>query len=105
MELIYKDTARRIIDSPRTKEQMLRMLESIDPVPPESNDDAEFWRKRAEFYEKTCFDLIADMSDGVKIDSIIIDKNGIKFTKKQPDRKSVNVRKEISSGIDGTALV
>lgn len=34
MELIYKDTARRIIDSPRTKEQMLRMLESIEPVPP-----------------------------------------------------------------------
>ena len=34
MELIYKDTARRIIESPRTKEQMLRMLESIDPVPP-----------------------------------------------------------------------
>lgn len=32
MELIYKDTARRIIDSPRTKEQMLRMLESIPPV-------------------------------------------------------------------------
>lgn len=34
-ELIYKDTARRIIDSPRTKEQMLAMLELIEPVEPE----------------------------------------------------------------------
>ena len=31
-ELIYKDTARRIIDSPRSKEQMLRILESAPPV-------------------------------------------------------------------------
>ena len=81
------------------------ILRRLPPAQPESNDDAEFWRKRAEFYEKTCFDLIANMSDGVKIDSIIIDENGIKFTKKQPDRKSVNGRKEISGGIDGTALV
>lgn len=80
-------------------------LDDVPPAQPESNDDAEFWRKRAEFYEKTCFDLIANMSDGVKIDSIIIDKNGIKLTKKQPDRESVNGRKEISDGIDGTALV
>ena len=35
MELIYKDTARRIIDSPRTKEQMLRMLEATPPARPE----------------------------------------------------------------------
>lgn len=43
MELIYKDTARRIIDSPRTKEQMLRMLESMPPVTDEKTDDIRFY--------------------------------------------------------------
>lgn len=32
IELVNKETVRRIIDSPRSKEQMLRMLESIEPV-------------------------------------------------------------------------
>lgn len=32
IELVNKETVRRIIDSPRSKEQMLRMLESIDSV-------------------------------------------------------------------------
>ena len=50
------------------------------------NDNAEFWRKRAEFYCKTCFDLIADMSKGVKIDSVRIDESGIVFTKEQPEQ-------------------
>ena len=31
-ELIYKDMARRIINSPRSREQMLSMLESVPPV-------------------------------------------------------------------------
>lgn len=33
-ELISKEMARRIIDSPRNKEQMLRMLKSIPSVEP-----------------------------------------------------------------------
>lgn len=33
-ELISKEMVRRIIDSPRNKEQMLRMLESIPPAQP-----------------------------------------------------------------------
>ena len=32
MDLIERETARRIIDSPRTKEQMLIMLESVPSV-------------------------------------------------------------------------
>ena len=31
-ELIEKDAARRIISSPRSKEQMLRILENLPPV-------------------------------------------------------------------------
>lgn len=31
-ELIEKEVVRRIIDSPRTKKQMLDMLESIEPI-------------------------------------------------------------------------
>lgn len=31
-ELIYKEDARRIIDSPRSKQQMLNMLDSIPPI-------------------------------------------------------------------------
>ena len=34
-ELISKEMVRRIIDSPRNKEQMLRMLESIPSAQPE----------------------------------------------------------------------
>ncbi len=34
-ELISKEMARRIIDSPRNKKQMLRMLESIPVVEPQ----------------------------------------------------------------------
>lgn len=54
---------------------------------PDWEEEIEFWRKRAEYYEKMCMTLIADISDGVKFDSITIDKDGIKFTKKQPERK------------------
>ena len=73
-------------DVKKVTDEVVKGLKRLPSAQPEPNDDAEFWCKRAEFYEKMCFDLIADMSDGVKIDSIIIDKNGIKFTKKQPDR-------------------
>lgn len=34
IEYIEKETARRIINSPRTKEQMLAMLEGLPPVTP-----------------------------------------------------------------------
>ena len=34
-DLIERETARRIIDSPRSKEQMLRMLEATPPAQPE----------------------------------------------------------------------
>ena len=54
---------------------------------PDYDEEIEFWRKRAEYYEKMCMTLIADISDGVKFDSITIDEDGIKFIKKQSERK------------------
>ena len=48
-ELISKETARRIIDSPRNKEQMLRMLESIPPAEPKRGKwihDGSKWKNR-----------------------------------------------------------
>ena len=48
----------------------------------EPNDSAEFWRKRAKYYSGLCFDLIAEMGKGVKLDSVIINENGITFTKR-----------------------
>lgn len=41
MDLIYRDTARRIIESPRSKEQMLSVLASIPSVQPEPLTDKE----------------------------------------------------------------
>ena len=41
-EWIYKETARRIIDSPRTKSQMLLVLDSTPPVEEEDRPPAEW---------------------------------------------------------------
>ena len=49
---------------------------------PEPKDSTEFWRKRAKYYSDICLDLIAEMGRGVKLDSIIINENGITFTKR-----------------------
>lgn len=42
-DLIYKESARRIIDSPRSKRQMLKILESLPPANPGLTD--EEWRQ------------------------------------------------------------
>ena len=54
---------------------------------PDYDEEIEFWRKRAEYYEKMCMTLVAEISDGVIFESISIDEDGIRFTKKQSERK------------------
>lgn len=39
-DLIYKRTARRIIESPRSREQMLSVLDNTPPVVPETEEEA-----------------------------------------------------------------
>ena len=62
-----------------------RRIKHVPSTQQEPCEDVKFWRKRAEYYSKMCFDLIADINKGVKIDSIEINKDGIKFTKKQTE--------------------
>ena len=58
-------------------------LYDLPSAQPDHSDEAKFWKERAEFYEKTCFDLINDINKGMKISSIEINENGIIFTKEQ----------------------
>ena len=62
----------------------LKVIQKLPSAQP-SCDDATFWRKRANEYEDQCLKLIAEMTNGVKVDSIRIDKDGIFFAKKQPE--------------------
>ena len=50
MDLIDRETVRRIIDSPRTKEQMLMMLESVPSVYEGKKVD---WEKMVEMVDAT----------------------------------------------------
>ena len=68
-----------------TKEAAIRSVESLPSVQSEPCEDAEFWQKRAEYYSKICLDLIAGMNQGVKIDSIEINEEGINFKMTQPE--------------------
>ena len=54
--------------------------------------DAEFWRRRADYYCNMCSKLIADMGAGVKIESVKIDETGITFTKKKPPAQSIDLQ-------------
>lgn len=58
---------------------------NLPSVQSEPCEDAEFWQKRAEYYSKICLDLIAGMNQGVKIDSIEINEEGINFKMTQPE--------------------
>ena len=61
-----------------------KALEQLPSAQPEPTVDAEFWRKRADFYSNMCMDLIGEMGRGGKIESVKISENGIEFIKKQP---------------------
>ena len=64
---------------------LLDELENLPPAQPEH--DAEFWRKRAEEYSNICLAMTAEMTKGIKFNSIRIDENGICFGKEQPEQK------------------
>ena len=59
------------------------------PTQMSGTSDAEFWKKRALEYSKTCCDLLARLSNGTKVDSIQLNENGISFhISTQPERKT-----------------
>ena len=62
------------------------VLEATPSVQPEQND-AEFWHKRSDEYEKMFFDLCWRMMNGVKFESMQFDKNGITLKMKEPFRE------------------
>lgn len=67
-------------------------LKKLPSAQPESAVDAEFWRKRADYYSDMCSKLIADMGAGVKIEAVKIDETGITFTKKKPSAQPEIIR-------------
>lgn len=68
----------------RMRKRVIEVLTELSSAQPESAVDAEFWRKRADYYSDMCSKLIADMGAGVKIEAVKIDETGITFTKKKP---------------------
>ena len=84
-DLIDRQAAIDAINRAVTKEAAIRSVESLPSVQSEPCEDAEFWQKRAEHYSKICLDLIAGMNQGVKIDSIEINEEGINFKMTQPE--------------------
>lgn len=52
---------------------------------PERSDEVNFWKERARKYEDISIGLIAELANGVKIDSIEITGEGIRFKKSQPE--------------------
>lgn len=65
-------------------EEIQEYVDNLPSAQPESTADAEFWRKRANYYSDMCSKLITDMGAGVKIEAVKIDETGITFTKKKP---------------------
>lgn len=56
-------------------------VKALPSVQAESDNDTEFWCKRAKEYEKMVGELIADMIRGVKFDSVELNENGLVFKK------------------------
>lgn len=63
---------------------VLDMIMELPSAQVESSNDAEFWRNRAKEYEKMVGELIADMSRGVKFESMEINAEGLVFKMKEP---------------------
>lgn len=82
-----KQTVSNIIESLPTSPLLVGKMPSVQPKP---TADAEFWRKRADYYYDMCSKLIADMGAGVKIEAVKIDETGITFTKKKPPAQPNN---------------
>lgn len=59
------------------------ILSQLPSAQLEPTGDAEFWRKRADYYSDMCMNLIGEMGRGVKIKSVKINENGIEFIKEQ----------------------
>lgn len=81
-DTISRQTAIDALDCINGAEEVLRAL---PPAKPEH--DAAFWRKRAEEYSNICLAMTAEMTKGIKFNSIRIDENGICFGKEQPEQK------------------
>lgn len=64
-------------------DEALDIICGLPPAQPDHSDEVKFWKERAEFYGKTCIDLLNDISKSVKINSIEVNENGIIFTKEQ----------------------
>ena len=71
---------------------VLTAIVNLPPAQPELTADAEFWRKRADYYYDMCSKLIADMGAGVKIEAVKIDETGITFTKKKPPEQQIDLQ-------------
>ena len=62
-------------------------LSKLPGVEQVHSDEVKFWKERAKFYEKMCFDLINDINKGGKICSIEVNEHGIIFTMEQEGKR------------------
>lgn len=73
-------------DTEKDENKFIHLVRDVAP-PAQPEHDAEFWRKRAEEYSNICLAMTAEMTKGIKFNSIRIDENGICFGKEQPEQK------------------
>ena len=66
--------------------EISKQIKQLPSAQPKQND-AEFWRKRSDEYEKMFFDLYWRMMNGVKFESMQFDENGITLKMKEPFRE------------------
>ena len=78
---------------------LIETLNSLPSVQSEPTGDAEFWRKRADYYSDMCMNLIGEMGRGVKIESVKINENGIEFFKEQSSAQSEPIRINLNEPI------
>lgn len=70
-----------VIDTAKT------LVITMPSAQPDYSNEVKFWKERAEFYEKTCFDILNDINKGGKISSVEINENGIIFTMEQEGKR------------------
>ena len=87
MGTMSKEEILKILEDAKDKngDVPMRLVRQAFEKLPEPCEDAEFWRKRAEYYVQMCLDLIANMNQGVKYYSVEINDDRIKFTMKHPE--------------------
>ena len=106
-DVIYRqaaiDALMEILDRPNHAEflytdEVCKALNELQSAQPEQ--DAEFWRKRAEEYRNQCIALTVDMMKGIKFDSMCFNEDGLVFKRGQPEQRWIPVSERLPENRD-----